>query len=117
MFIIFMAFIKRKLAVYPWPVEVLKPSETNIGEFESITFTVKFKRLKMSELVEFEQGTLEPVQALKKILAGWMDYTDEDGNEIPFSDKELKEMAEDTDVVAAITKGFENFYTNGQVKN
>lgn len=119
MFIIFMAFIKRKLAVYPWPVEVSKPSQTNIGEFESTTFTVKFIRLKTSELVKFEDDAvvLEPVEMLKMIVAGWMDYTDEDGKDIPFCDKELAEIAEDADMVAAISNGYKEFYGNAQAKN
>ena len=119
MFIIFMAFIKKKLAVYPWPVEVSKPSETKVGEFESTTFTVKFIRLKTSELVKFEDESvnLEPVEMLKMIVAGWMDYTDEAGKDIPFCDKELAEMAEDADMVAAISTGYRNFYGNAQAKN
>ena len=119
MFIIFMAFIKKKLAVYPWPVEVSKPSETKVGEFESTTFTVKFIRLKTSELVRFEDESvdLEPVEMLKMIVAGWMDYTDEAGKDIPFCDKELAEMAEDADMVAAISTGYRNFYGNAQAKN
>ena len=114
-----MAFIKKKLAVYPWPIEVFKPSETKVGEFESTTFTVKFIRLKTSELVKFEDESedLEPVEMLKMIFAGWMDYTDEAGKDIPFCDKELAEMAEDADMVAAISTGYRNFYGNAQAKN
>ena len=119
MFIIFMAFIKKKLAVYPWPVEVSKPSQTNVGEFETTTFTVKFIRLKTSELVKFEEDALglEPVEMLKMIVAGWTDYSYEDGKDIPFSDKELEEIAEDPDMVAAISDGYKKFYGNAQVKN
>ena len=40
-----MAFIRRKSKAYPWPVEIKRPSETNAGEFDTDTFTVKFKRL------------------------------------------------------------------------
>ena len=114
-----MAFIKKKLAVYPWPVEVSKPSQTNIGEFDSTTFTVKFIRLKTSELVKFEDDAvvLEPVEMLKMIVAGWIDYTDEDGKDIPFCDKELAEIAEDADMVAAISNGYKEFYGNAQAKN
>ena len=40
-----MAFVRKKTKVYPWPVEVKTPSETNIGEFDSTSFTGKFIRL------------------------------------------------------------------------
>ena len=32
-----MAFVRKKTKVYPWPVEIKTPSETNIGEFETTT--------------------------------------------------------------------------------
>tara|TARA_B100000212_G_C27256840_1_gene482683 strand:- start:411 stop:755 length:345 start_codon:yes stop_codon:yes gene_type:complete len=114
-----MAFIKKKLAVYPWPIEVSKPSESKPGEFESTTFTIKFIRLKTSELVKFdvESEEIEAVEMLKKIVAGWIDYTDEDGKDIPFSDKELAEIAEDADMVQAISSGYTAFYANAQAKN
>ena len=54
---------------------------------------------------------------LKMIVAGWIDYTDEAGKDIPFCDKELAEIAEDADMVAAISNGYRNFYGNAQAKN
>ena len=64
-----MAFIKKKLAVYPWPIEVSKPSESKPGEFESTTFTIKFIRLKTSELVKFDVESEEiEISLVKQIL-------------------------------------------------
>ena len=34
-----MAFVRKKTKVYPWPVEVERPSETIPGEFEKTSFT------------------------------------------------------------------------------
>ena len=81
--------------------------------------TIKFIRLKTSELVKFEDDAvdLKPVEMLKMIVAGWMDYTDEDGKDIPFCDKELAEIAEDADMVTAISNGYKEFYGNAQAKN
>ena len=33
-----MAFVRKKTKVYPWPVEVKTPSETEIGEFDNDNF-------------------------------------------------------------------------------
>ena len=49
-----MAFVRKKTKVYPWPVQVKTPSETNIGEFDTSEFIGKFKRLSRSELNSFE---------------------------------------------------------------
>jgi len=44
-----MAFVRKKTKVYSWPVEVKTPSETNIGEFDTTSFTGKFLRLSRKE--------------------------------------------------------------------
>ena len=50
-----MAFVRKKTKVYPWPIEVERPSETIPGEFEKTSFTGKFARLSRSELNKFEE--------------------------------------------------------------
>ena len=52
-----MAFVRKKTKVYPWPIEIKTPSETDIGEFETTTFTGKFIRLSRSELKNFAEDT------------------------------------------------------------
>jgi len=110
-----MSFIKKKVSAYPWPVEVKKPSETSPGEFDIHNFTIKFKRLKKSELVKFDAE--QDFTALKKIIAGWDQIEDEEGKAIPFCDKELKIFSEDVDFVAGVVTAFSDFYQNAQGKN
>ena len=110
-----MAFVRKKTKVYPWPVEVKTPSETNIGEFDSTSFTGKFIRLSRKELDTFDSAT--EFEALKKVLVGWEDINEEDGTPISFSKTILKEFAEDTDFVAAVLAAFKKFYANAQVGN
>ena len=45
-----MAFVRKKSKVFPWPVEVKRPSEKNLGQFETTSFTGKFIRLTRTEL-------------------------------------------------------------------
>ena len=110
-----MAFVRKKSKVFPWPVEVKRPSETNPGEFESFTFEGKFTRLTRSELDKFEEE--DEFDALKKILVGWSDINEEDGTPVNFSNENLKEFAEDVDFVKGVLEAFRSFYGNAQAKN
>ena len=110
-----MAFVRKKTKVYPWPVEIKTPSETKIGEFDTTSFTGKFIRLSRSELDSFESAS--EYEALNKVLVGWIDVNEEDGTPIEFSDKVLKEFAEDIDFVAGVLDAFKKFYSNAQVGN
>ena len=110
-----MAFVRKKTKVYSWPVEVKSPSETNIGEFDTTSFTGKFIRLSRKELDDFESAS--EFEALKRVLVGWSDVNEEDGTPIVFSDKALKEFAEDIDFVAGVLDAFKKFYGNAQVGN
>ena len=110
-----MAFVRKKTKVYPWPVEVQTPSETEIGEFNTTSFTAKFVRLSRKELDSFESAT--EFEALKKVLVGWEDVNEEDGTPVEFSDKALKEFAEDIDFVAGVLEAFKKLYANAQMGN
>ena len=108
-----MAFVKKKTKVYPWPIEIKTPSETKIGEFETTSFTGKFIRVSRADLDSFESAS--EYEALKKVLVGWIDVNEEDGTPIEFTDKTLKEFAEDIDFVAGVLDAFKKFYANAQV--
>ena len=110
-----MAFVRKKTKVYPWPVQIKRPSETKVGEFETATFTGQFRRLSRKELDTFDSES--EFDALKKVLVGWNDVDEEDGTPIVFSDKTLKEFAEDIDFVAGVLEAFKQFYANAQSGN
>jgi|TARA_Y100000289_G_scaffold63975_1_gene75171 hypothetical protein len=110
-----MAFVRKKTKVYPWPVEIKTPSQTKIGEFDTTSFTGKFARLSRKEIDTFDSST--EFEALKKVLVGWEDISEEDGTPIEFNDKNLKEFAEDIDFVAGVLEAFKKFYSNAQSGN
>ena len=110
-----MAFVRKKSKVFPWPVEVKRPSEKNLGQFETTSFTGKFIRLTRTELNNFEEAT--EFEALEKVLVGWDDVNEEDGTPIEFNKTNLKEFSEDVDFVAGVLDAFKEFYSNAQVKN
>ena len=110
-----MAFVRKKTKVYPWPVEVKRPSESIPGEFEKFEFKGKFVRLTRTELDKFEDE--DEFTALEKILVGWEDVNEEDGTPITFSKTTLKEFSEDVDFVKGVLEAFRGFYGNAQSGN
>ena len=110
-----MAFVRKKSKVYPWPVEVKRPSESVPGEFETTKFIGKFARLDRSSLDEFEDE--DEFSALSKILVGWEDVNEEDGTAIEFNKTILKEFSEDVDFVKGVLDAFKAFYGNAQSGN
>ena len=110
-----MSFIKKKVDAYPWPVEVRKPSEEIAGDFEIQKFTIKFKRLSKKELNAFTEN--EDYEALQKIVVGWSDILDEVGKDVPFTQKNLKEFAEDVDFSNGVINAFQSFYATADEKN
>ena len=110
-----MAFVRKKSKVYPWPVEVKRPSESVPGEFETTKFIGKFSRLDRSSLDNFENE--DEFSALSKILVGWEDVNEEDGTAIEFNKTILKEFSEDVDFVKGVLDAFKAFYGNAQSGN
>ena len=110
-----MAFIRTKSKVYPWPVEVKRPSESVPGEFETTKFIGKFARLDRSSLDKFDNE--DEFSALSKILVGWEDVNEEDGTAIEFNKTILKEFSEDVDFVKGVLDAFKAFYGNAQSGN
>ena len=110
-----MAFVRKKSKVYPWPVEVKRPSESVPGEFETTKFIGKFARLDRSSLDKFYNE--DDFSALSKILVGWEDVNEEDGTAIEFNKTILKEFSEDVDFVKGVLDAFKAFYGNAQSGN
>ena len=110
-----MAFVRKKSKVYPWPIEVKRPSESVPGEFETTKFIGKFARLDRSSLDKFDNE--DEFSALSKILVGWEDVNEEDGTAIEFNKTILKEFSEDVDFVKGVLDAFKAFYGNAQSGN
>jgi len=115
LFIIFMAFIRKKTKVFPWNVTILSPSETKPSVMEEQQFVVKFKRLGRKELTAFDE--LPEDLALETIVKGWEGFTEEDGTEIPFNKKNLHDLADDVDFVTGVISAYKEFYSGGAAKN
>ena len=105
--IVRMAFIRKKVKTFKWPVKVEEPADG--GVFEESTFDAVFKRVPRSEFQKLADKGEE--ELLKAVLAGWEGIEDEEGKQVPFSMAAMKEFSDDSywlrGVLNAYTETFE----------
>jgi len=94
-----MAFVRKKVKSFKWPVAVEEPADG--GVFETSTFDAVFRRVQVSELKDGDD-----FDTLKTILIGWEGIQDEDGKPIEFSQKALKELSDDACWVRSVVKTY-----------
>ena len=88
-----MAFVRKKVASYKWPVTIESPSQEGIGTFEIQEFEGLFERLGRSKISKLADAG--DAQLIEAVLMGWSDIKEEDGTEISFSSKTRKEFLDD----------------------
>ena len=110
-----MAFVRKKVKTFKWPVKVQEPSDTKPGEFETSEFIAIFKREKMSRLQESDET--DSLGLLRKVLVGWEGIVDEDGEEVPFSEEVLEEQADDADWIKAVLSTYAATYAEAEAGN
>lgn len=102
-----MAFVLKQSDTYSWPVTFEIP--TDGGRHERQTFDGEFKRLPQSRIRELgkqiEANEITDVEMASEVMVGWKGITDDNGKELPFSQKALEQLMEvpllATQVVAA----------------
>ena len=108
-----MAFVRKKVATYKWPVTVEYPSDG--GHFEKQSFDVVFKRLgrsKFSELVD--KGDIELLEA---VLESWEGIEDEDGKPVPCTAAVRKEFFDDPYFCRGVVKAYLESLEGAPAKN
>ena len=95
-----MAFVKRKVTTYKWPVRIETPLDG--GTFEVQTMTVEFRRVGQGQIEKFTNNR----DLLTEVIVGWSDYKDDEGAEIPFSNEELAYLVDDTTFLRAAGLAF-----------
>ena len=111
-----MTFIRKKNKTFKWPVVVREPSETDAGVYEDHEFIAIFKRLKVSEYQEAADNKTE-FDLLKMMLVGWEDMKEENGEDIPFNNQNLKDMMEDAYWLRAVSDSYTKSLIDEKVKN
>ena len=104
-----MAFVRKKVSAYRWPVPVYVPMDG--GGYDKQILDLEFLRISRSEL----ESVKDNIQLLKKVVKGWYEYTDEDGVKIPFSATALDELLEDTAFVPAAAKAYWDSLQGGAI--
>lgn len=101
-----MAFVRRKVKTFKWPVDVKEPADG--GGFDTSKFTVTFKRISRSALQDL--GDKPVTELLKAVVIGWDDLQDEAGKAIPFNAENLADMLDDGDWVRGVMAAFDSTY-------
>ena len=111
-----MTFVRKKNKTFKWPVLVREPSETDAGLYEENEFIAIFKRLKVSEYQNAADNKSE-FEMLKMMLVGWENMKEEDGQDIPFNNQNLKDMMEDAYWLRAVSDAYTKSLMDEKVKN
>mgnify|MGYP001233927904 FL=1 len=111
-----MPFIRKKNKTFKWPVIVREPSENDAGVFEESEFIAIFKRLKVSEYQKAADSKTE-FEMLKMMLVGWENMKEENGEDIPFNNQNLKDLMEDSYWLKAVSKSYTDSLIEDKVKN
>jgi len=108
-----MAFIRKKVKTFKWPVKVEEPADG--GVFETSEFEAVFKRVPRSEFQKLaDKGDLE---LLKSVLTGWEGIEDESGKPVPYSSETLKEFADDPYWIRGVLSAYTETFEGAKVGN
>tara|TARA_R100001510_G_C7573874_1_gene149294 strand:- start:159 stop:491 length:333 start_codon:yes stop_codon:yes gene_type:complete len=110
-----MAFVRKKVKTFKWPVEVKEPSENDPGKFDTHEFIAVFNRVARSVIVKMadeDEGTV-----LNLILAGWEGIEDENGKPLPFSAKNVAELADDPYWIKGVINAYSGTYNEAELGN
>lgn len=102
---------------YVWPITVKTADDG--GKYAEDIFSVRFKRLKKSEIEAlFKDGsTLTDDAVARRVVAGFSDVLDNNGNPIEYSPSNFDELLETPNVAAAIVVAFIESINGARIKN
>lgn len=119
-----MAFVLKQSDTYSWPVTFDVPVDG--GRHERQTFDGEFKRLPQSKIgpmvAELDRldsaGDLERLTEMAgEVLVGWSGVTDDNGKDVPFSQKALEQLLEVPMLAVAILRSYFDSLKGAKRKN
>ena len=119
-----MSFVLKQSDTYSWPVTFDVPVDG--GRHERQTFDGEFKRMPQSKIgpMVAELGRLEDLGELDRIteiaadvLVGWSGVSDDNGKELPFSQKALEQLLEVPFLAVAVLKAYMDSIKGAKRKN
>jgi hypothetical protein len=97
-----MAFKLTQKPTFKLKVKIYTPNEK--GTFDTSELDVIYKRPNLSDLDELRE--LPGKEAMQKVIAGWEDMVDEDGQEVGFNDDNLQALLMIPQALKAINEAF-----------
>jgi hypothetical protein len=108
-----MAFIRKKVKTFKWPVSIEEPADG--GTFETTTFDAIFKRLGRSEFLKLSEKS--EFDLLKAVLTGWDGIEDENGKALPFSIEAVRELSDDPYWIRGVLKAYTDTFEGAKAGN
>ena len=87
-----------------WPVKVNIPRDG--GQTQNASFIAHFLVLRQDELADIQNEA--DFEWAKRVIVGWETVSDEDGNELPFSEEALERLIGITYVREAVQQAYYN---------
>lgn len=114
-----MAFVLKQSDTFFWPVSFDVPE--NGGKHRRQTFDAEFRRLPQSRLKELGellgQNEISDSDAVAEMLCGWRGVTDDQGEEIPFSDGMMRQLLDVPFMAATIFDAYTDSLQGAKRKN
>jgi len=119
-----MSFVLKQSDTYVWPVTFDVPVDG--GRHERQTFDGEFKRLPQSKIgpMVAELQKLEDLGDLERfteiaadLLVGWSGINDDNGKEVPFSQKALEQLLEVPFLAVSVLKAYMDSIKGAKRKN
>ncbi len=114
-----MAFVLKQSDTYSWPVTFDVPVDG--GRHERQTFDGEFKRLPQSRIREIgqqiEAGEVTDAAIAAEVLVGWSGVTDDQGKDVPFSQKALDQMLDIPMLATSVVMAYFNSLQGAKRKN
>tara|TARA_Y100000593_G_scaffold92981_1_gene186250 strand:- start:858 stop:1211 length:354 start_codon:yes stop_codon:yes gene_type:complete len=117
-----LAFILKKRNTYFWPINFETPVDD--GKYETLKFSCEFKRIKQSQIEEYQKQFQDMKTALaasrkcaKEVVVGWKDILDEENNQIEFSTKTLDLLLETPMLAQTIAVAYIGSLNEEKAKN
>lgn len=100
---------------YPIEINVETPSPTTPGVFDKSTFMAQFKRVSTDEVEKLRK--LVQADVMRRVLVGWSDMADENGNTIEFSKDRLEALVAIPQALVATSTAFWDSIHKAKEKN
>ena len=114
-----MAFVLKQSDTYSWPVAFDIPVDG--GRHQRVTSDGVFKRVSQSRMREIgqmiQEDQLTEADLVSEILVGWSGINDNDGKELPFSQKALAQLLDVPMLAGAIATTYLESHQGAKRKN